>query len=263
MTIKNSTERLIDLSEAEVKKLIKSKLNNKNSNLPYGFWRCAQGKEHSRIAIKYLIEDHLQLSLDEVPKKINAKIFHDIGLFRLLVEHFDSSYFKALEFTYPGKFKPWQFSKGMTGIWCGDAGKKRSHDAINYIINELDITKEKIPEELNYGTFKKFGLGGMLQTLYNSSPFLAIDSLYPNEFKPWEFHVKNFWVDKSIETAREATKWLVDEKLKLSANELNTIRRKHFLQYSLGQMLKKFYRNSHLVALYDSYPDLFKDKYSF
>jgi len=262
MTIKYSTERLVNLSEEEVKKLIKAKLNSKNSNLPYGFWRCAQGKEHSRIAIKYLIEDHLQLSLDEVPKKINAKIFHDVGLFRLLVEFFDSSYFKALEYTYPGKFKPWQFSKGMTRIWDGEIGKNRSHDAINYIINELGITKEEIPEKINYGIFKKFGLGGMLQTLYNSSPFLAINSLFPNEFKPWEFHVKNFWIDKSIETAREATKWLIDEKLQLQTNELNAVRRRHFLQYSLGQMLKKFYENSHLVALNDAYPVAFKHKHS-
>lgn len=263
MIIKSSTERLVNLSEEEIKQLIKSKLSNKNSNLPYGFWRCANGKEHSRIAIKYLIEDHMQLNLDEVPKKINAKIFHDIGLFRLLVEHFDSSYFKALEYTYPGRFKPWQFSKGMTGIWAGEIGKSRSHDAINYIISELGVAKEKIPEKINYGTFKKFGLSGMLQTLYNSSPYLAINSLFPNEFKPWEFHVKNFWIDKSIESAREATKWLVDEKLLLSTNELNTVRRKHFLQYSLGQMLKKFYENSHLVALKDAYPDTFKHKYSF
>ncbi len=37
MTIKNSIERLVNLSEEEVRLLIKSKLNNKNFILPYGF----------------------------------------------------------------------------------------------------------------------------------------------------------------------------------------------------------------------------------
>lgn len=263
MSETNFKERHTSYSEEEVKELIRLKLENKISNLPYGFWRCSQGKEHSKIAIKYLIEDHLALKLEEVPAAVSAKTFHEVGLFRLLVEYFDSSYYKALEYTYPGEFKPWQFSKGMTGIWNGPQGEKRAHDAIKHIIEELGVEKEDIPYRINYDTFKKFGLGGMLQTLFNSSPYLAINAVYPGEFRPWEFHVKNYWADKSLDAARIATKWLVEHKLKLSSKELNAVRRKHFLRYSLGQMIKKFYKNSHLVALNDAYPDMLKYKYSF
>ena len=259
----NTTDRQIDFTEDEVRVLIKLKLENKITNLPYGFWRCTKGKEHSKIAIKYLIEDHLNLELNDVPERVNAKTFHQVGLFRLLVEYFDSSYFKALEYTYPGRFKPWEFSKGMTGIWDGVQGMKRAHEAILYIINDLELTKDDIPKKISYITFKKYGLGGMLQTLFNSSPFQAVNSLYPGQFKPWEFHVKNYWQDKTIENARIATKWLVEEKLQSLNIELKDVRRKHFLHYSLGQMLKKFYRNSHLIALNDAYPDLLKHKYSF
>lgn len=248
-----SGERTTDLTDEEVQKFIRFKLEKKIAQLPYGFWRCNKGKNHSKIAIRYLIEEHLKLPLEEVPKKVSAKTFHDAGLFRILVEFFDSSYFKALDYAYPGYFKPWQFPKGMTGIWKGEKGEKRSLEAIKHIIKTLDIEEKDIPKMITYQTFKDFGLGGMLQTLYNSSPYQAINSLYPSKFKPWEFSVKNYWKNETEETAREAIKWLVAVKLKLSTEDTNQIRRKHFLQYNLGQMLKIFYKNSHLLALEDAF----------
>jgi hypothetical protein len=246
-------ERITNLSEDDVKKFIRYKLEKKIAQLPYGFWRCDKGKEHSKIAIKYLIEEHLGLELKDVPKKVTAKTFHEAGLFRILVEFFDSSYFKALDFVYPGQFKPWEFPKGMTGIWNGEEGYQRSLEAIKHIIESLDIHHEEIPLKITYQTFKDFGLGGMLQTLFNSSPYQAINAVYPNDFRPWEFSVKNYWRNATKETALEAVKWLVEDKLQLTQNDTAQVRRKHFLQYNLGQMLKIFYENSHLKALEDVY----------
>jgi hypothetical protein len=253
LTELQSGERITNLTEEEVQRFIRFKLEKKIAQLPYGFWRCDKGKIHSKIAIKYLIEKHLGLKLEEVPMKVSAKTFHDAGLFRILVEFYDSSYFKALDYTYPGYFKPWQFPKGMTGIWKGQSGYNRSLEAIKFIIKSLEIKEEDIPRKITYQTFKDYGLGGMLQTLYNSSPYQAINSLYPDRFKPWEFSVKNYWKNETIDTAREATNWLVEIKLKLKPKDTNLIRRKHFLQNNLGQMLKIFYKNSHLLALEDAY----------
>jgi hypothetical protein len=248
-----SQKKAESLSTKEIKRLLKAKFEKRISSLPHGFWRCESGKEHSKIAIKYLIEEHLQLKLQEVPKKVNAQTFHEAGLFRVLVEFFDCSYYKALDYAYPDRFKPWDFPKGMTGIWEGEKGRKRSLIAIAEIIERMELTEEEIPDKINYNIFRKNGLGGMLQTLYNSSPFEAIDALYPGKYKPWEFHVKNFWKNESIETARKAIRWLVEEKLGFSEKELIMVRRKHFLQHSLGQLLKYFYKNSHILALQDVY----------
>jgi len=249
----NLKTRETSLTEDDVRKLIKFKLEGKIAQLPYGFWRCDKGKEHSKIAIRYLIEEHLKLALEEVPSRITAQTFHDAGLFRILVEFFGSSYFKALDYAYPGCFKAWQFPKGMTGIWEGRIGKLRSLEAIRNLIKELDLSEEEIPKKVTYKKFKEFGLGGMLQTLYNSSPYLAIDALFPGKYRPWEFSVKNYWVGESIEIARKATRWLIEEKLKIKSEELHSVRRKDFLRYNLGQMLKQFYQNSHLIALEDAY----------
>ncbi|MFW9923643.1 MAG: hypothetical protein ACFFDW_10205 [Candidatus Thorarchaeota archaeon] len=250
-------------SEKEVKQLIKAKLENRITNFPYKFWRCKNGLEHSKIAIKFLVEEYMNIEIKEIPEKISAKTFHDAGLFRLLVEFFDSSYFKAIDYTYPGMFKPWEFSKGMTGIWDGNEGKERSLEAIREMIDKEGISREEIPKRINYESFKNYSLGGMLQTLYNSSPYLAIDALYPDYFKPWEFHVKNYWNDKDKQFARKVTKWLVEEKLLLKELEVKNVKRKHFLQFGLGQMLKTFYQNSHIHALIDAYPNYLKNKYNF
>jgi len=240
-------------SEYEVKELIRAKLRSNQMQLPHKFWRGQNGKEHAKIAIKYLIEEHLQLELNEIPQTITASTFHDAGLYRILVEFFDSSYFKAIDCVYPGVFRPWEFPKGMTGIWDGKIGRKRAHQAIKQMIKKLEITRDEIPKNINYRIFKKFNLGGLLQTLYNSSPYQAINDVYPNRFKPWEFHIKNYWRNEPLTTAHAAIKWLVKEKMKTPSRNIYLIKRKDFLEHSLGQMLKVFYENSHLKALEDVY----------
>jgi len=248
---KGERQRTIDLTEEEVRRLIKLKLEKKIAQLPYGFWRCERGEEHAKIAIKYLIEEHLNLEIKDIPKKISGKTFHETGLFRILVEFYDSSYFKAIDSVYPGQFKPWEFSKGMTGIWDGSIGRKRALKAIEFIIRDLNLSEEEIPKRITYQTFIDYGLGGMLQTLFNSSPYLAINALFPDKYKPWEFSVKKFWQKASLQTAREATKWLIEEKLGLKKEETDKVLRKHFIEFNLGQMLRYFYNNSYRQALED------------
>jgi hypothetical protein len=120
-------------------------------------------------------------------------------------------------------------------------------------LNALEIKFEEIPKKVSYKIFKENGLGGMLQTLYNSSPYQAINALHPGKFKPWEFSVKNYWAKETLLKARESTKWLIEEKLKFTPNDIRKVKRKHFLDFNLGQMLRIFYQNSHILALTDVY----------
>ena len=77
----------------------------------------------------------------------------------------------------------------------------------------------------------------MLDVLFNGSPYFAIENAYPGKFKPWEVArvPKKIW---NMETAREATIWLIEEKLKWSDEDvkekltLNT-----FKENSLKSML--------------------------
>ncbi|SHH23881.1 hypothetical protein [Clostridium grantii] len=59
----------------------------------------------------------------------------------------------------------------------------------------------------------------MLQRCFNSSPFEAINSAYPNKFKAWELPKvpRCFWDSK--ENCVAALNWLVTEKLNISLTD--------------------------------------------
>ena len=98
----------------------------------------------------------------------------------------------------------------------------------------------------------------MLQYCFNSSLYQAINTTYPNKFKEWEFKrtPKNFWTkEKGI----EATKWLIEEKLKLTDDELKEqLSVKLFKDNGLVGMLKYCFNNSPYRAINETYPNKFK-----
>ena len=147
---------------------------------------------------------------------------------------FNNSPYFAIENAYPGKFKPWEFSKVPNNFW----NLKTASEATIWLIEEkLKWSDEDVRRNLSQNTFKENSLRGMLDVLFNGSPYLAIENAYPGKFKPWEFtQVPNhFW---NLKTAKEVTIWLIEEKLKWSDEDvkqklsLNT-----FKQYSLTGML--------------------------
>ena len=60
----------------------------------------------------------------------------------------------------------------------------------------------------------------MIMKCFGNSPYEAINNAYPNKYKEWEFSFvpRGFWNDK--ENGIKATKWLIEEKLKLNDKEL-------------------------------------------
>ena len=101
----------------------------------------------------------------------------------------------------------------------------------------LKWSDDEIKRKLSANIFIQNSLYGMLVILFNGSPYLAIENAYPGKFKPWELPSvpKKFW---NLETAKEATIWLIEEKLKWSDEDvkkkfnLNT-----FKENSLKSML--------------------------
>ena len=59
----------------------------------------------------------------------------------------------------------------------------------------------------------------MLLLCFNNSPYDALNSVYPNKFKLWELKKinKGIW---NKEMGKEAVKWLIEEKLKFSDEEI-------------------------------------------
>ena len=206
----------------------------KGKQFPKDIWNYNSKYDNAKVVTKTLIEKVLKWSDDEIKRKLSANIFIQNSLGGMLTILFNGSPYLAIENAYPGKFKPWELPSVPKKIWNVETAK----EATIWLIEEkLKWSDEDIKEKLSANTFIKNSLGGMLTILFNNSPYLAIENAYPGKFKPWEVArvSKKFW---NMETAREATIWLIEEKLKWSDEDvkekltLNT-----FKENSLKSML--------------------------
>ena len=221
-------------------------------NVPNKYWN---NRENGIKATKWLIEEKLKLSDDELKESLNVSLFKENGLGGMLQYSFNSSPYEAINSVYPGKFNKWELKVVSVGYWNIKEGIKST----KWLIEEkLKLTDEQLKEELSYKLFKDNGLAGMLQYCFNSSPYEAINSAYPDKFKQWEFKVVpvGYW---SIEKGIEATKWLIEEKLKLTDEQLKEeLSYKLFKDNGLAGMMDCVFNGSPYEAINNLYPGKYK-----
>ncbi len=224
---------------------------------PMGTWIYFDVVDYNAAAIvtKAMIEDVLKWSEEDVVKKLGTKTFKDNGLKGMLTNVFDGSSYAAINNAYPGKYKPWQFEHVPKSYWT----KETAVEATIWLIEEkLKWSEEELLKKLSTKTFYDNGLRGMLNAVFVNSPYAAIDNAYPGKYKPWQFaYVPNSYWTK--ENAIKATKWLIEEKLKWSEEELfKRLSIKVFRKYDLSGMIQHVYNYSSYSAINSAYPDKYK-----
>ncbi len=98
----------------------------------------------------------------------------------------------------------------------------------------------------------------MLKICFNSNIYEALNNVYPNKFKPWEFKSSrvNYW---SNDLAMEATKWLIEEKLKFSEEDLkNKLSYTLFKDNGFKNMINICFNNDPYAAINNIYPNKYK-----
>ena len=222
--------------------------------VPQGCW---DNKENGIKATKWLIEEKLKLSDEELKKQLSQKLFKDNGLVGMLQRCFNHSPYEAINAAYPNKYKEWEFKMTPIGYWDN---KENGIKAIKWLIEEkLKLSDKELKEQLSVNLFKDNGLGGMLQHCFNYSPYKAINTTYPNKYKEWEFKMTPIGYWSSKENGIKATKWLIEEKLKLSGEELKEqLSQKLFIENGLRGMLQHCFNSSPYEAINTAYPNRFK-----
>lgn len=107
-----------------------------------------------------------------------------------------------------------KISRFPSHFWSPPLGRKNAIEITRFLFEQiLQWTDEDIKKRLRSETFFEHKLRGMLGIIYNGSPYAAINSVYPERFKPWELNMSplNTWNE---EVGIDAVKWLVEEKLK-------------------------------------------------
>lgn len=209
---------------------------------PMGIWK---DKDNIIKATKWLIEDKLKLTDEELKECLSQKLFYENGLRGMLGVLKDSPY-EAINLAYPNKFKPWEFKQVSNNYWDD---KHNGIKAVKWLIEEkLQLADEELKKILSYEIFTNYGLKGMIMQCFNDSPYEAINLAYPNKFKEWEFNNSpiNYW---TVENGIKATKWLIEDVLKLNKDELSTINRQTFIDYGLGGMLYICFNNNPQKAI--------------
>lgn len=217
----------------------------------FGMW----DKEEDRIkAIKWLVEDKLNMTDEDIKEKFTLKLLRDNGLGGLAAK-FSCVPYKAIELTYPGRFKPWEFKMSPGGVWDSDENKL---EAIKWLVEEkLKFNDDDIKRYFSAKLISENGLRGLLKN-FKSSPYLLLDFAYPGRFKPWELSQSpnNTWGSNEIKV--EAIKWLIEERLKFSDDDIrHKLSNKVFKENGLSGLLYQF-GNSYYAAIDFAYPGRFK-----
>ena len=227
----------------------------KGKQFPKDIWNYNSKYDNAKVVTKTLIEKVLKWSDDEIKRKLSANIFIQNSLYGMLVILFNGSPYLAIENAYPGKFKPWELPCVSNSFW----NLKTAKEATIWLIEEkLRWNDDDTKEKLSANIFIKNSLTGMLNVLFNGSAYLAINNAYPGKFKPWEVTrvSKKFW---NVETAKEATIWLIEEKLKWSDEDIKQkLSAKIFIQNSFTSILNDLFNGSPYLIIDNAYPGKFK-----
>lgn len=224
------------------------------TRFPRGYWQQPRAKENAVKCTRYLIEDILKYDEIMIKQKASQNLFYEHRLFGMLYLVFNHSPYEAINNAYPGKYKEWEFKSVPNGYW---RNRKNGMKATKWLVEEkLKLNDKQLKQQLSAKLFIKNGLNGMLQLCFNNSPYEAINSIYPNKYKEWEFKQvpHRFWESK--ENGIKATKWLIEEKLKLNDEQLKEqLSLKLFIENNLSGMLQICFNNSPYKAINSTYPN--------
>lgn len=237
------------LTGIEVYKLI---LSGKPKIFPMHFWEKPDSLKDAREITRYLIEELLKWSEDDIKNKLTFKILDEYKLGGMFKTLFNNSPYKIINNAYPGKFKPWEMKMSPNKFWNIDT----AIEATKWLIEEkLKWTESDIRLKLSQKTFVNNNLCGMLDIIFLASPFKAINTTYPNKFKEWELKMvpQNFWTK---EKCIKAIKWLIEEKLNWTIDEVKSkMSKKVFEEYISFSGIGRLYKGSLFLVLQEAYPN--------
>lgn len=235
-------------------------INKDIMKFPNKFWDSADSELYAGICTRYLVEDILKYDTLEKKKTVTLDDFKNNELRGMMRNLFGNSIFKVMDNAYPNTFNPITEFKVPYSYW----DKYNSRKIIQWLLEDkLKLSIEDIPKVVRRTTFYNNGLMTMLRSVYNDSVYEAINDTYPDRFKPWDFrYIGHTYWDKH--TAREATRWLIEEKLKIDPKEaIRVLKRKQFYDNGLNQMLHSLFEDNPCLAVLNAYPELCKKYIAF
>ena len=222
---------------------------------PNQFWTGADADNNLKIVVRYLIEEKLKLTDEELKAQWGFSLLKKYKLYGMTKTMFDNSSIAVINAVYPGKFKIWELKKVSNGYWT----RESAIEALKWLIEEeLQLTDEELINFWSLKELKKYHLDKPIDQVFSTNLYEAIDAVYPGKFKAWQFKSvpAGFWNE---ERAIEAIKWVIEEKLRLTDDEvLNRWCRRFLVEHGLNGMVQLVFKNNIFDAIDTAYPGRFK-----
>lgn len=200
-------------------------------HVPNEFWNIEKGT----MAVKWLIEDRLKWSEQDIKDKLDKQIFIDNDLYGMIQRCFSASPYLAINSAYPGKYNPWELKTTPSGYWTLDNGAI----AMKWLIEQkLNWGDKDIREKLSGTTLKENGFVTLAEKF---TTYELINKVYPERmYMPWEIRATTpfgFWKE---DTSIWATKWLIENKLSINIDEAYTLTKRTFQTYGISGVFEWF-----------------------
>ncbi|PGH79713.1 hypothetical protein CN899_25390 [Bacillus thuringiensis] len=245
------------MQKVRIEEIYQEILDEKRATFPRHTWSQDSNSELAKRVTKYLIENVLKWKAEEIKKQWCKKLIKKYKLGGVLGIVYQSSPYTMLNDLYPGRFKEWEFQQSSvpTNFWT----KKQGLEVLRWTIEEKEkLTTEQLLQIYSKKWLHKNKLERPSRVHWGSSPYAMLNDLYPGRFKEWELQEVplNFW---TREQGLEALRWTIEEKEKLTTEQLLQIYSKKWLNKNgLSTPLRKYWNGSPGAMLKALYPEISK-----
>lgn len=238
------------LNIVDIYKLV---LSGELKRFPNYTWCEADAYDNAVACTRYMLEELLNWSKDDIKEKIEVKVFIKYKLSGMLGIIFNNSPFAAISLAYPDVYYPWELQMAPLRIW----NKENAILAFKWLIeNKLKWKEADIVKHLSLETFNNNGLGGMIQVVYSGSIRNLLKDTYP---KIENIDYFRFYDNVTNEDARKILRKEIENKVgKTKEDIINNINHNFFRINGLENILQKYYNHSVYCALEDLYPGEFE-----
>lgn len=205
-------------------------------------------QEIIKVIVRHLILVVFQFTREDVITKINHNFFvqNFLGGAR---KFFDCSDMVMLIYCFPEwEIKYWEFKEVPAGFWMNVENRKAF---VLWIAEKenLDLDTKEGFRKITAQTIYKYA--GCKPLSYSGGIFELLNVVADNRYKKWEITKMLSWSKQDI---IDATKWLIEEKLCYTPEQVCNIKVEDFALNNLDGMLQKGCNHSILMALELAYP---------
>lgn len=249
-TKKSSKVDITNLSDVEIYLLVREGII---SRFPQSFLNEFSCK---RI-LRWLCLENYHMTRDEICNIRQDFLFlNSLGGFRKI---FDYNMFSLIQYCFPElNIKHWETAKVSDHFW---EDKENQREFVEWMAEKekIDLNNLKDVSKITANMLTKYG--GSKARRIAGGTFELISSATGNKFQEWEIFKMDVWTE---EKAIKAVKWLIEQKLKWSNEQIQEyLTASVFQKNHLGGLLKNYCNNSPLKAINIAYPGRFKSlKYS-